>query len=59
MERRKAIEVEEKEITRKEKELMATVKSPAEAESYKVETIAQGKRFEKPINIYHYLLFYL
>jgi len=47
VERRKAIEVEEKEITRKEKELMATVKSPAEAESYKVETIAQGKRTEK------------
>ena len=44
VERRKAIEVEEKEIARKEKELMATVKSPAEAESYKVETLAQGKR---------------
>ena len=44
MERRKAIEVEEKEIARKEKELIATVKSPAEAESYRVETIAQGKR---------------
>ena len=34
---------------------MATVKSPAEAESYKVETIAQGKRFEKPIDIQHCL----
>ncbi len=45
VERKKAIEVEEKEIQRKEKELTATVKSPAEAESYKMETIAQGKRY--------------
>ncbi|XP_045600658.1 flotillin-2 [Procambarus clarkii] len=44
VERRKQIEVEEQEIKRKEKELMATVRLPAEAESYRVETIAQGKR---------------
>lgn len=44
VERKKQIEVEEKEVARKDKELMATVKRPAEAESYKVETIAQGKR---------------
>ncbi|KAB7496481.1 Flotillin-2 [Armadillidium nasatum] len=44
VERRKQIEVEEQEIKRKEKELMATIKLPAEAESYKVETIAQGRR---------------
>lgn len=37
VERRKQIEVEEKEIMRKEKELMATVKRPAEAESFKME----------------------
>lgn len=47
VERRKAIEVEEKEIARKDKELIATIKSPAEAESYRVETIAQGKRTQK------------
>ena len=45
VERRKEIDVEEKEIQRKEKELIATVKRPAEAESYKVETLAQGKRY--------------
>lgn len=39
-----SFEVEEQEIKRKEKELVATVKLPAEAESYKVETIAQGRR---------------
>ncbi|EDO37688.1 predicted protein [Nematostella vectensis] len=44
VERRKQIEVQEKEIQRKEKELIAEVKRPAEAESYKVETLAQGKR---------------
>ncbi|XP_042871073.1 flotillin-2-like [Penaeus japonicus] len=44
VERRKQIEVEEQEIKRKEKELMATIRLPAEAESYRVETIAQGRR---------------
>ena len=45
VERKKQIEVEEKEVTRKDRELVATVRRPAEAESYRVETIAQGKRF--------------
>lgn len=44
VERRKQISVEEKEIQRKEKELTATVRLPAEAEAYKVEMLAQGKR---------------
>merc|ERR1712165_356406 len=44
VERRKQIEIEEQEIKRKEKELTATVKLPAEAEAYKVQTIAEGKR---------------
>jgi flotillin len=45
VERRKQIAVEEKEIERKEKELTATVKRPAEAESYKVQTLAKGQRY--------------
>merc|ERR1712179_221309 len=44
VERRKQIEIEEQEIKRKEKELIATVRLPAEAEAYKVQTIAEGKR---------------
>ncbi|XP_040580298.1 LOW QUALITY PROTEIN: flotillin-2 [Lepeophtheirus salmonis] len=44
VERRKQIEIEEQEIRRKEKELMSTVKLPAEAEAYRVQTIAEGKR---------------
>lgn len=44
VERRKLIEVEEKEIMRKEKELIATVRRPAEAEAYRMELIAEGSR---------------
>merc|ERR1711971_1294632 len=44
VERRKQIEIEEQEIRRKEKELTATVKLPSEAEAYKVQTVAEGKR---------------
>merc|ERR550519_1500762 len=44
VERRKQIEIEEQEIKRKEKELIATVKLPAEADGYKVQTIAEGQR---------------
>ena len=45
VERRKQIEIEEQEVMRKERELNATVRLPAEAESYKVQMIAEGKRF--------------
>merc|ERR1719211_522646 len=44
VERRKQIEIEDQEIKRKEKELMSTVKLPAEAEGYKVQTVAEGMR---------------
>merc|ERR1719362_728762 len=39
-----AAKIQEQEIKRKEKELIATVKLPAEAEGYKVQTIAEGQR---------------
>merc|ERR1711990_98001 len=44
VERRKQIEIEDQEIKRKEKELTATVKLPAEAEAFKVQTVAEGNR---------------
>jgi len=47
VERRKQIEVEEKEIVRKEKELIAVVRRPAEAEAYRMELIAEGNRFAR------------
>merc|ERR1719229_144015 len=44
VERRKQIEIEEQENKRKEKELISTVRLPAEAEAYKVQTVAEGNR---------------
>lgn len=44
VERKKQIEVEEKEVARMEKELMATVKQPAEAEAYRIQQIAEGEK---------------
>ena len=44
VERRKQIDVEEKEIMRKEKELIATVKRPAEAQAFKMGQVAEGQR---------------
>jgi len=41
--KRKAVEIEEMETKRKEKELDATVRKPAEAESYRQEMEAKGK----------------
>lgn len=42
VERRKQIEVEEQEVLRKERELNATVRLPAEAESYRLEVRVSG-----------------
>lgn len=50
VERRKQIEVEEQEVMRKELELNATVRLPAEAESYRVQTVAEGKRLDRTVN---------
>lgn len=47
IERRKLIEVEDKEIERRDNELKATVRLPAEAESYKVRTLAEAAKTKK------------
>lgn len=44
VERKKQIEIEVQEVLRKEHELNATVRLPAEAESYRVQAVAEGKR---------------
>ncbi len=44
VERRKQIEVQEEEIKRRELELEATVRKPAEAERYRLETVATGDK---------------
>ena len=41
------LQVEDKEIERREKELQATVKAPAEAESYKMTTLAEAAKTKK------------
>ncbi|XP_074413008.1 flotillin-2 isoform X2 [Zonotrichia albicollis] len=47
VERKKQIEVEEKEVLRMEKELTASVKQPAEAEAYRIQQIAEGEKVKQ------------
>ncbi len=42
----KQIEVQQQEALRKERELEATVRKPAEAEQYRIETLAKAKKFQ-------------
>lgn len=44
VQRKKQISIEEKEILRTDKELIATVRRPAEAEAYKMEQLAEAKK---------------
>ena len=46
VEKQKQIEVQEQEALRKEKELLATVRRPADAERYKVQTLAEARQFQ-------------
>jgi flotillin len=46
VERQKLIEVQELEAQRKEKELVATVRRPAEAKQYEIQTLAQAEQFK-------------
>ena len=45
VQRKKEITIEEKEIARTDKELIATVKRPAEAEAYKMQQLAEGHKW--------------
>ncbi|NWW09832.1 FLOT2 protein, partial [Oreocharis arfaki] len=47
VERKKQIEVEQKEVVRMEKELVATVKQPAEAEAYRIQQVAEGEKVKQ------------
>ena len=49
VEKKKAVELEDMEIKRKERELEATVKRPAEAESYRHEMEAKGRAVAKKL----------
>ncbi|XP_059403823.1 flotillin-2a-like isoform X1 [Carassius carassius] len=47
VQRKKQITIEEKEILRTEKELIATVRRPAEAEAYKMQQLAEAQKMKK------------
>ena len=47
VERAKQIEIQEQEMARKEKELQAKIKKPAEAEKYRLEKIAEAERIRE------------
>ena len=44
--KQKQIQVQEQEALRKEKELEATIRKPAEAERHRIQTLAEAKRFQ-------------
>uniref|UniRef100_A0A1A9WPC5 PHB domain-containing protein n=1 Tax=Glossina brevipalpis TaxID=37001 RepID=A0A1A9WPC5_9MUSC len=46
VERQKQIEIEKHEVQRMEQELIGTVKLPAEAEAYRIRTIAEGEKYQ-------------
>jgi len=48
--KRKQIEVQEQEIARRQKELDATVRKPAEAEQYRIQTIADATKYQSITN---------
>lgn len=50
IERAQQIHIQEQEIARKEKELDAMVRKPAEAEKYRLEKIAEANRSVENIN---------
>jgi len=47
VEKQKRIEVQEQEVLRRERELEATVRKPAEAEQYRIQTLANAEKFRK------------
>lgn len=47
IEKQKQIEVQEQEALRREKELEATVRKPAEAEQYRIQTLANAERYRR------------
>jgi flotillin len=46
IEKQKRIEVQEQEVQRKERELEATVRKPAEADRYKTQTLADARKYQ-------------
>ncbi len=49
VEKQKQIDVQEREIARKQKELTATIEKPAEAEKYRIQTLADAEKYNLKI----------
>ncbi|XP_043574000.1 flotillin-2-like isoform X4 [Chiloscyllium plagiosum] len=47
VQRKKQIDIEEKEISRMDKELIGTVKRPAEAEAFRMQQVAEGQKVKQ------------
>lgn len=52
IERSQQIQVQDQEIVRRERELDATIKKPAEAEKFRLEKLAEANRFGEIFNTY-------
>jgi len=53
IERAQNIQVQEQEIIRRERELDATIRKPAEAEKYRLEKIADANKYEIICSVYY------
>lgn len=51
VQRKKQIAIEEREIDRTDKELIAIVKRPAEAEAYKMQQLAEGQKWVRTLHL--------
>lgn len=51
IERTQQIELQEQEIVRRERELEATVRKPADAEKYRLEKMAEANRYSNSENV--------
>ena len=53
IERSQQIQVQDQEIVRRERELDATIKKPAEAEKFRLEKLAEANRFGDLVEIFY------
>ena len=54
VERTQEIVLQEQEILRKEKSLEAKIRAPAEAEKFRLETIAEAEKVSTYVNVHYY-----
>ena len=57
VERAQQIQIQEQEIVRRERELEALVKKPADAEKYKLEKLAEANRYKNIVSAWQLYMF--